>query len=312
MPPPQNLNNSQVEIDTSNDVDLDFIKFGDPFGLWYIQMTQGTEEAVKMIWTPKQRTSWPLASRPILFMPTTVTEQIDGINSDIEAFLDFPYVVAQSGVEGNDSTLRECQHHQVVEEQVLEEKVVEEQLVEEQEVEPPKIPRELKQTHEDERKSRLSRTFIFGFASFAALVLKPLVAGGSGVPNRPTGPNPVCHSVRFTYLRECAPDVLCAAPVGAPPGTRFFAYDLPEGVVLFADTGNVTVPASKHGRASFSVFAESPDESGAPGYVQSVEVRHEELLAQPESMAQMVSKAAAGALGVSLGAVLYWLVTQND
>jgi hypothetical protein len=26
----------------------------------------------------------------------------------------------------------------------------------------------------------------------------------------------------------------------------------------------------------------------------------------------MVSKAAAGALGVSVGAVLYWLVTQND
>ena len=99
---------------------------------------------------------------------------------------------------------------------------------------------------------------------------------------------------------------------GAPPDTRFFAYDLPEGVVLFEDTGNVSALASKHGRASFSVFAESPGESGAPGYVQSVNVRHEELLAQPDSMAQMVSKAAAGAFGVSAGYILYWLVTQND
>jgi hypothetical protein len=117
--------------------------------------------------------------------------------------------------------------------------------------------------------------------------------------------------VHFTYLHECEPDVLCAAPVGAPPGTRFFAYDLPEGVVLSPDTGNVTVPASKHGSVSFSVFAESPDASGAPGYVQSVEVRHEELLAQPESMAQMASKAAVAALGGAAGCALYWLLTQG-
>lgn len=172
---------------------------------------------------------------------------------------------------------------------------------------------------EEERELRRFCTLIVGFTSFATLVLKPPVAGGSRVPNPPTVPNPVCHSVRFTYLRECAPDVLCAAPVGAPPGTRFFAYDLPQGGVLSPDTGNVTVPASKHGAASFSVFAESPDASGAPGaprYVQSVEVRRAQPLAQPESMAQMASKAAAGALGVSLGAVLYavsyWIITQND
>jgi hypothetical protein len=62
---------------------------------------------------------------------------------------------------------------------------------------------------------------------------------------------------------------------------------------------------------SFSVFAESPDASGAPSYVQSVEVRHEELLAQPESMAQMASEAAVNALAWATGYTLFWLFTQG-
>jgi len=167
---------------------------------------------------------------------------------------------------------------------------------------------------EQEEKCKEARrnTLIIALVSVFALILHTPMASGSGVPNTPNVPHPVCHGVRYSYLHECAPDVLCAAPVGAPLGTRFFAYDLPDGVVLFPDTGNVTVPASKHGSVSFRVFAESPDASGAPGYVQSVVVRHEEVLAQPESMLQVAAKAALTAIGGASGFAIYWLVTQND
>jgi hypothetical protein len=164
---------------------------------------------------------------------------------------------------------------------------------------------------EQERNHRIVCNFSIAITCVAFLLSNK--AAGSRVPNPQ---NPICQRVHFPPLRECDSGKLCAEPVGAPPGTRFFAYDLQPGVVLCPDTGNVTVPASaldsKHGRAPFHVFAESPDEFGAPGYVQSVEVRHEELLVQPDSIAQTVSKAAATALGVSAGYVLYWLVTQHD
>jgi hypothetical protein len=300
MPPPENLDTWQQDtLDTfDDDDDLDFTTFEDPFFLWYVEMTKGKKEAQKMLATPKETNCWPGVSRYILFMNTRVQEKIDGIDNYIEASLHFPDIFAQAGVGGNDGTLKECQHPQVV-------------------ADLREIPNEIKEPKEvigkleQERNHRIVCNFSIAITCVAFLLSSK--AAGSRVPN-PW--NPTCQRVHFTPLRECDSGKLCTEPVGAPPGTRFFAYDLQPGVVLCPDTGNVTVPASaldsKHGRAPFHVFAESPDEFGAPGYVQSVEVRHEELLVQPDSIAQTVSKAAATALGVSAGYVLYWLVTQND
>lgn len=237
-------------------------------------------------------------------MPIHDRQKINGKDTEIMADLHYDDPVAEPGVKEVEACETVCVLKEV--DFIQEVDVIEK--VQSQAVAVPRYPpTESNQDRELNQKRR--DTLIIALASLIALMLKPPTAGGSGVRNFP---HPVCHSVRYSYLHKCAPDVLCAAPVGAPLGTRFFAYDLPDGVVLFPDTGNVTVPASKHGSVSFRVFAESPDPSGAPGYVQSVVVRHEEVLAQPESMLQMAAYAALNAMGGAAGFAIYWLVTQND
>ena len=221
-------------------------------------------------------TLWPFSSRSRLFMHTIVDTEINHKQVQITASLDFAHNVPQPRVKK-------------VAEEVVE--------IKKQKVAVPMyIPDGLKK---NELTFTCLQAVIIGIGCLFSLKLQSHMAG-----------QPVCSLVRFTYLLECEPNVFCAAPVDAPPGTRFFAHNLPKGVVLFPDTGNVTVPvSSKH--VSFSVFAESPDPSGAPSYVQSVEVRHEQLLAQPESLAQMASDAAVKALFFAAGSTLYWLLTQG-
>jgi hypothetical protein len=298
--------------DTFDDDSLDFDRFHDPFFLWYVQMTEGTAEAQKMSSTPLQSTSWPKASLHILSMPATVQKQIDGINYDIEAFLDFPDIVAQPRVGGDDGVKKERQQDQVLAELAEAPEEIEELKL--------KQPRETMQTFleqvrneselEKDRKNFRLDSFATAVVAAALLVVNK---APRALASTPRVPNLVCQRIHFTDLSECAPGVLCAEPLGAPPGTRFFAYDLPAGAVLCPDTGNVTVPETKHGRARFSVFAESPaDASGAPGYMQSVDVRQQEPEARHESLSVTAQQAAGTALGVFFTYGVYWLVTQGD
>ena len=140
--------------------------------------------------------------------------------------------------------------------------------------------------------------------AFGVLLVCSMASGVSGSLGRRWSIvwQPTFPKITFSELRECALDVVCATPISVPEGVHFEARELPEGMVLYRDTGLLKGPTSVDVRAKIIVLAVSPGSwFGAPGFQQSVEVRQHASRVEDTSIHQQVVDAVASASSMVLG-----------
>lgn len=99
---------------------------------------------------------------------------------------------------------------------------------------------------------------------------------------------PTVAGIHFSELKRCELDMVCAAPSHVPKGVFFEKKDVPWGLELDRNTGELKGPGSVDASAAIVVVARSAGSWCTPASQQTVEVRQHASRAEDASMQRAV------------------------